>query len=121
MNKVFREVFFDGKNRLVSIEDLLKENKILQDKLSIAMDTLKNIKHIIDDFEDDPMNKITFMAYGNLWHVRDMSKQSLKQIKEVKKVTDEELAKQGDIEAFKRLIEQNKRYLSKRTCICIRC
>lgn len=46
MNKMFREVFFDGKNRLVSLEDLLKENNELKKKLDIAVEALNIIDKI---------------------------------------------------------------------------
>lgn len=65
--------------------ELLEKIDKLEKKLEIATKGLKSIKHKIDDFEDDPMNKIEFMAYGNLWSVRDVSKKALKKIEELDK------------------------------------
>lgn len=73
----------DGLNKML-YDKLKAENEKLKKKLDIAVKALESIKHTIDDFEDDPMNKIEFIAYGNLWSVRDVSKETLKQIKEVK-------------------------------------
>lgn len=75
MNKMFREVFFDGKNRLVSVEDLLKENKILQEKLDIAMKALEwydGLENLLVGWE---------IATGQK---KGTAKKTLKQIKEVK-------------------------------------
>lgn len=86
----------DGLNKML-YDELKAENEKLKKQLDIAVKTLESIKHAIDYFEDDPMNKIKFMAYGNLWSVRDVAKEALKRIKKL----DNELELDDELELKK--------------------
>jgi len=61
-----------------------EEYKRLQTQLDISKKALEEIKTRIEDFNDDPMNKIGFMAYGTLHECLDTTKKALKAVKDVK-------------------------------------
>lgn len=53
---------------------------LLEKKLEIAVKALKRVIELKQDFDDDPMNKIHFLAYGRLHDIEKLTKQSLKEI-----------------------------------------
>ncbi len=57
----------------------------LEKKLDIAVNALKLVKSRIKSFEDDPMNKIGYMAWWTLSKIKEDYKNALKQIKELDK------------------------------------
>lgn len=57
---------------------------ILDMQLEIATKALREIRKRIEDFNDDPMNKIGFMAYGTLHECLKESKKALKEMEGVK-------------------------------------
>lgn len=65
--------------RLITTEQY-QEYQLLKKKLEIAAKALKEIRKGIEDFNDDPMNKIGFMAYGTLHECLKKSKQALKEM-----------------------------------------
>ena len=56
----------------------------LENKLEIATKALREIRKRIEDFNDDPMNRIGFMAYGTLHECLKESKKALKEMEGVK-------------------------------------
>ena len=63
---------------------LVSKTEQLEKKLEIATKALKEIRKGIEDFNDDPMNKIGFMAYGTLHECLKKSKKALKEMEGVK-------------------------------------
>lgn len=60
--------------------ELIKVRKCLE----IATKALKEIRKRIEDFNDDPMNKIGFMVYGTLHECLKESKKALKEMEGIK-------------------------------------
>ena len=61
----------------------MTKEELLQKKLDIAVKALKETKRRIESFNDDPMNKISFMAYGTLHDCLDVAKKALKEVEVV--------------------------------------
>ena len=66
------------------LSELENEHIKLKTQLGIATKALREIRKRIEDFNDDPMNKIGFMAYGTLHECLKESKKALKEMKDVK-------------------------------------
>lgn len=57
-----------------------KEHYKTLQQLSIATKALEETKRRIESFNEDPMNKISFMAYGTLHDCLGVAKKALKEI-----------------------------------------
>lgn len=66
------------------VPDTDGEIERLRKKLAIATKALKETKRRIEDFNDDPMNKIGFMAYGTLHECLTVAKKALREMEGVK-------------------------------------
>lgn len=62
------------------LSELVNENMKLKKQLEIATKALREIRKRIEDFNDAPMNKIGFIAYGTLHECLKESKKVLKEM-----------------------------------------
>lgn len=82
--KEYMEYLIHNRTQLTNqITRHLDELLLLQKKLDITVKALKRVIYLKQDFDDDPMNKINFLAYGRLHDIEKVTKQALIEIDSV--------------------------------------